>query len=180
MREHLYMKKKPCPKIINNIELTDEIKQFILDNRVYNLNKPKSSAKKNIYEEVANLRIENDILKNKKNEDFYQAIVEKYLNGKHSRNIHGITDVTNDYVHAEIKTLCDYKHAVGQLFAYNKVDPRKELHIYLFDDKNKKQLLIAAEYLKSLDIKVFTFNVTREKVEIIEYETNEIKFTHIV
>jgi len=180
MYNHLYRKKKTCPITIDNIELTDEIKQYILDNRVYNLNKPKSSAKKNIYEELANLRIENAILKNKKNEDFYQGIVEKYLNGKHSRNIHGITDVTNDNVHAEIKTLCDYKNAVGQLFAYNKVDPRKELHIYLFDDKNKKQLCIAAEYLKSLDINVFTFNVTCEKVEIIEYETNEIKFTHIV
>ena len=54
------------------------------------------------------------------------------------------------------------------------------MHIYLFDDDNKKQLSIAAEYIKFLNIKLFTFNVTREKVEIIEYETNEIKFTHIV
>jgi hypothetical protein len=73
------------------------------------------------------------------NKDLYQLIVEKYMNDK--------TDV-----HIEITKLCDYKYAIDQIIAYNEADPRKELHIYLFDDKNKKQLLIAAEYLKSLDI----------------------------
>jgi len=37
MNTHLYTKKKPCPKIINDIELTDEIKQYILDNRIYKI-----------------------------------------------------------------------------------------------------------------------------------------------
>jgi hypothetical protein len=35
--KHLYLLKKPCPAIKNNIELTDQIKQYILDNRVYHL-----------------------------------------------------------------------------------------------------------------------------------------------
>lgn len=37
MNTHLYTKKKQCPKIINDIELTDEIKQYILDNRMYKI-----------------------------------------------------------------------------------------------------------------------------------------------
>lgn len=37
MNTHLYTKKKPCPKIINDIELTDEIKQYILNNRIYKI-----------------------------------------------------------------------------------------------------------------------------------------------
>ena len=35
MSQHLYKRKKPCPKILNNIEFTDEIKQHILNNRIY-------------------------------------------------------------------------------------------------------------------------------------------------
>jgi hypothetical protein len=35
MRRHLYQKLKQCPGIINDIELTEEIKQKILENRVY-------------------------------------------------------------------------------------------------------------------------------------------------
>jgi hypothetical protein len=37
MRKHLYNKKKPCPKSYNDITLTDEIKEYILTNRVYHV-----------------------------------------------------------------------------------------------------------------------------------------------
>lgn len=37
MNTHFYNKKKYCPRIINNIELTDEIKQYILNNRIYKI-----------------------------------------------------------------------------------------------------------------------------------------------
>jgi hypothetical protein len=40
MRKHLYTLLKPCPKTENNIELTNEIKEHILTNRVYNVPKP--------------------------------------------------------------------------------------------------------------------------------------------
>lgn len=39
MRKHLY-KKKPCPKSVNDVELTDEIREHILENRVYQIQKP--------------------------------------------------------------------------------------------------------------------------------------------
>ena len=35
MYNHFYKKTKHCPKLINDIELTDEIKQYILHNRIY-------------------------------------------------------------------------------------------------------------------------------------------------
>jgi hypothetical protein len=37
MNTHFYNKKKHCPRIMNNIELTDEIKQYILNNRIYKI-----------------------------------------------------------------------------------------------------------------------------------------------
>jgi HNH endonuclease len=36
MYKHLYNVKKPCPALKINIELTDDIKKYILDNRIYN------------------------------------------------------------------------------------------------------------------------------------------------
>ncbi len=45
MKDHLYSRKKNCPALQNDIELTDEIKQYILDNRVFKIikeEKPKS------------------------------------------------------------------------------------------------------------------------------------------
>jgi hypothetical protein len=39
MRYHLYERKKICPGLVNDIELTEEIKQKILENRVYKIPK---------------------------------------------------------------------------------------------------------------------------------------------
>ncbi len=39
MRKHLYNLKKKCPALENNIELTNEIKEFILENRIYKIPK---------------------------------------------------------------------------------------------------------------------------------------------
>lgn len=36
MKDHLYNRKAPCPVTVNNMELTDDIKELVLKNRVYN------------------------------------------------------------------------------------------------------------------------------------------------
>lgn len=46
MKHHFYKKLRPCPGSINDIVLTDEIKQSILDNRVYHL--PKEKPENNV------------------------------------------------------------------------------------------------------------------------------------
>lgn len=35
MKRHMYFLKKPCPQSANNIQLTDEIKEYVLQNRVW-------------------------------------------------------------------------------------------------------------------------------------------------
>lgn len=35
MNKHFYKVLKPCPKQLNNIDLTDDIKEFVLANRIY-------------------------------------------------------------------------------------------------------------------------------------------------
>lgn len=49
MHKHFYKTKKPCPATKNVIELTDEIKQHILDNRIYKIpEEPKNQIINNI------------------------------------------------------------------------------------------------------------------------------------
>jgi hypothetical protein len=37
LRKHFFKKEKPCPALQNDIELTDDVKEYILNNRTYNL-----------------------------------------------------------------------------------------------------------------------------------------------
>lgn len=39
MQDHLYERKKLCPGLVNNVELTDEIKVCIIENRIYKIQK---------------------------------------------------------------------------------------------------------------------------------------------
>lgn len=65
MRRHLY-KKNTCPATINEIELTDEIKTHILDNRIYHIPKPKpkESAEKQTFNIINYNNIINNMLIN--------------------------------------------------------------------------------------------------------------------
>lgn len=78
------------------------------------------------------LLLELQYYKNRKNEKFYQLLVENYLGGTHKTLPCGITDVTTDDCHAEIKEWKCWKEAIGQLTCYNKVDPKPKLHMYMF------------------------------------------------
>lgn len=44
MYNHLYKKKKHCPKLLNDIELTDEIKEYIMDNHFYRIPEKKEDG----------------------------------------------------------------------------------------------------------------------------------------
>lgn len=52
MYRHLYQLLKPCPKSENNIELTEEVKQHILNNRVYHI--PKQTQQQIIINQINN------------------------------------------------------------------------------------------------------------------------------
>lgn len=58
---HLYKTKKPCPATKNVIELTDEIKQHILDNRIYHIYKEEP---KNIINNIQNNNTINNFIAN--------------------------------------------------------------------------------------------------------------------
>ncbi len=79
MRKHLYFKKKICPGSKNDIELTDEIKEKILSNRIYHIPK----EEKSIINNITNYNTMNNYINNM---DSLHKI-EKYMNYKQLETI---------------------------------------------------------------------------------------------
>lgn len=176
MRRHLY-KSIPCPKIKNDIDLTDDIREYILKNRIYRIPAPDKSG---MTEELQKLKVENAFLRGRKKESFYQHIVEEYLGGTHLKVEDGITDVTTDEIHAEIKEWSSYKNVVGQLKYYNLCAPRKKLQAYLFGTYPKSKQQHALSLFKTQNIEPYTFLEQGNFVYICEAETGKIVFTYNV
>lgn len=107
-----------------------------------------------------------------KNEIFYQKLVEHYLGGTHKRMQCGVTDVTTDTCHAEVKRWESYKEAIGQLLCYNNEEPRQELHVYLFGKYEKKKEVV--DILLSLNMRPFTFVIQDDRAHIIRLPAEEV------
>lgn len=108
-------------------------------------------------------------------------IVENYLGGTHKKLKCGITDVTNDTTHAEIKNFERFNDVFGQLFRYNREDPKERLQVYLFGkppSNNMIQQIVGA--MKDAGFEVYTFVHTAVTVDIIEYETKNIVYTYSI
>ena len=112
------------------------------------------------------------------NEKFYQKVVEKYLSGEHKRVKSGITDVTNDTTHAEIKRWEDYKQALGQILSYDMDDPKEILQVYLFGKTVKKNMDFVKERFNKYNITLYTFTHEDHLTHIIKADTNENMFTY--
>jgi hypothetical protein len=114
----------------------------------------------------ANTRIINNF---PRKEIYYQNVLEHVLNGKHKVLPSGITDITTDNFHAEIKKWNKWKQALGQLLAYDTYDPRKELQVYLFNQYSIQNKIIAINTFKKYDIIPFEFIEDEEKDKLFIY-----------
>jgi len=107
-------------------------------------------------------------------ESYYQFYMEKYLGGTHKTLKVGVTDITTEKLHAELKIWKDWKNAVGQLKVYNAAANRSELHLYLFGKcytKNKKDFI---ESILLNDIKPYEMCLTENGFDIIDLQNNSI------
>lgn len=218
MRSHLY-RKRPCPNI-NGIELTEEIRQHVLANKVLN-NKNINMVKdvdvqvkrqiKNVEEEelfiigknkelsiqqqdhevIKEMKEEISKLKNAvsniynfldldeeikchQKESYYQKILENHLNGQHLTVGTGITDVSTDGIHAEIKIWRDYRQGIAQLLLYNAASKRDRLQLYLFGNCTKtKHKQIVIDYVPTLNIEVYEFVHDGKDVQIVDLRTGK-------
>lgn len=181
MQKHLMQKIKPCPQTMNDIELTDEIKEYIINNRVYRIPKTEillpTKAENVLAEEIKKLKLNIEFIKSNKKESFYQRMVETYLKGTHLKLPSGITDVSTDRIHAEIKNVIHYKSALGQLYCYNRDSPRPVLQVYLFGKAPNKTMKTAYEHFTSLNIELYTFTSVDDTHSIVKYDTGDIVYS---
>ena len=114
-------------------------------------------------------------LNDKRNEAYYQKLLEIYFKAGHKKiGRVGITDITTDTSHIEIKKWDCWKEAIGQLFIYNNHCPKEDLQVHLFgkyDEAHKKDAI--KDFLK-LNIKCYEFQHIGSSIHIVCLKTNDI------
>ena len=116
--------------------------------------------------------------KNRKNEKFYQLLLENYLGGTHKTLSCGITDVTTDSCHAEIKEWSSWKEAIGQLTCYNAVDNKDVLEMYMFGRYKTSCKTEVIKVATTCKIDIYEFVDTEDGVSIISLKNNEVVYKY--
>lgn len=106
-------------------------------------------------------------------EIFYQQILEKHLGGNHLQLHTGITDVTTDLIHAEIKIWYDYRKGISQLQLYNAASRRERLQLYFFGNSLRNERAIVCEYVPAFNIELYEFVHEGLILKIVNLITNE-------
>ena len=107
-------------------------------------------------------------------------ILENYFNASHKTLKCGITDITTDNMHAEIKAWDCWKESIGQLITYNTLDPRNELHVYLFGKYGPSSKQMAFEVLVKNNFKVFDCIIEDKTIRVINMSDNSVLFEHVI
>ncbi len=132
----------------------------------------------NINNELKAVKLELQYYKNRKNELFYQLLLEQYLGGTHKSLSCGITDITTENSHCEIKEWKYWKEGVGQLTCYNTVDPKNENAIYLFGKYSDNCKLKCIEIIKKCNIIPYELKDDSDGVHIINLIDNTVIYTY--
>lgn len=104
-------------------------------------------------------------LESKRNENYYQRFLERKFSATHKRTKYGITDITTDTQHIEIKHWKDYKSALGQLLSYNHNDD-KILYVYFFGKVKDEQRTNIIELYRNKGVNICEFEDTPNGIEI--------------
>ena len=104
------------------------------------------------------------------NEDIFQKHLETILHGGHvDYGFFGISDITTDEFHAEIKSWKAWKNVIGQLTSYNHASPRGELRAYMYGVLPCKQKLeVIKLLLTNCSIHLFHIKLCQDVLTIID------------
>ncbi len=116
---------------------------------------------------VYELQNEIAILKESKYEVYYQRFLEKTLGASHKVTKYGITDITTDYHHIEIKQWRHFKNCLGQLKSYNHGDNKELIAAFYGEYKHKENII---ELFHSHSINVWELNDTPSGISISKHE----------
>jgi hypothetical protein len=118
---------------------------------------------KNLKNKIEQLELEFSIIKNqlyelqnKRNENYYQKFLEKYFSASHHKTTFGITDISTDNQHIEIKHWSKYKQALGQLLSYNFND-NKSLAAFFYGSVKEEQKQNIIQLFVSKNVSVYEF-----------------------
>lgn len=170
--------KKVCPnnpdkEMQNRIQsLAEDIKK--LQMKIHDLpNKTDETLQvQKLQDENNKLREQIYMLQAKKNEDFYQYILEQHFNATHKKLKIGITDITTDDTHIEIKRWSCWREAYAQLLLYNSHDPKEKLHACFFGDFAQCAKDLAIESLRQQNIVCFELHQTQDLVYMLNIDDN--------
>ena len=153
MRRHLYKKKKDCQSVELNIELTPEIKDEILKNRVYHI--PKEEKPKTIYQTINNIQNNNNTMNNYLNTMGIEDKFEKLLKFTDIEVLPIEYNVEEKYI-KEIKKLKNDKYRWGMhlnqdnlleiVDNISKVSDNFEDFNVLYDSEQKKVKLYSTSW----------------------------------
>jgi hypothetical protein len=127
---------------------------------------------------IKKINLDLQYYKNRKNEKFYQLLLENYLGGTHKTLSCGITDITTDTCHVEIKEWPLWKEAIGQLTCYNAADPKDTLEMYMFGRYKQKCKDESVKIATSCKINVYEFVETDDGISILSLKNNEIIYNY--
>uniref|UniRef100_A0A6C0E0Q1 Uncharacterized protein n=1 Tax=viral metagenome TaxID=1070528 RepID=A0A6C0E0Q1_9ZZZZ len=132
------------------------------------------------------LRDDVTALKCKRNEKYYQTFLEGELGGGHKNTKYGVTDITTDVYHVEIKHWCNFKACLGQLQAYNHKDNKKLVAAFFGDTTTSKKLdIIQLFYDSFIDVWElcdfdFGVKIIKHKVESDNDSFKEWLHEHVI
>lgn len=98
---------------------------------------------------IQTMTTELENLKDQKKELYYQRFLEKHFQASHKVTKYGITDITTEEFHIEIKQWRNFKNCLGQLRCYNHGDNKGLIAAFFGDYKDKQKVidLFSAEYI---------------------------------
>ena len=117
---------------------------------------------------ISELKNEIAILKESKSEIYYQRFLEKHLGASHKVTKYGITDITTDSQHIEIKQWKHFKACLGQLKSYNHGDNKSLVAAFYGCEYKKKDDVI--KLFHENDIHVWELVDTPNGINIEKYE----------
>lgn len=115
---------------------------------------------------IAKLREDVDTIAENKKEIYYQKFLEKHLQASHKVTKYGITDITTDTAHIEIKCWKGYKACVGQLLCYNHNDNKQMIAAFYGDYKDKTKVI---ELCHDKGIEVWDLVKSPNDVDIVKH-----------
>lgn len=113
-----------------------------------------------------------------RNEQFYQRLLERHFNASHRVLESGITDITTDDCHIELKNWRSWQQAMGQLLVYNNDLKRRRLMACFFGDISAQIKSTAASHLSKQGIQCWEFINDQGRICLRDVGTSAVMKLH--